>query len=83
MKTSTTGSHNDAKVDYICLERLNLRELLLSDLSGSCLEKSHLYTLSLFELIHSSFKEKNPGCLSKIINSNYLKLQLLESVKQG
>lgn len=37
-----------------------LREFVLSDLSGSCLEKSHLYSLSLFELTHSSFREKNP-----------------------
>lgn len=85
MKNSSLAANKGGKIGLNLFTKLCLREYLLSDLSGNCLEKSYLYSLSSFELTHSSFRRKtiSPGCLSEIISSNYLKLHLLEAVKQG
>lgn len=85
MKNSSLAANKTGKVGLNLFTKPCPREYLLSDLSANCLEKSYLYSLSLFELTHSSFRRKpiSPGCLSEIISSNYLKLHLLEAVKQG
>lgn len=62
MRGDETGSNSNLSI------KPYFREFLLSDLSGSCLEKSHLYSLNLFELTHSSFKEKNP--ISRVFVKN-------------
>ena len=59
VKTSSLAAMRGGKIYLNLFINLCLREYSLSDLSGNCLEKSYLYSLSLFELTHSSFGEKN------------------------
>lgn len=46
-------------MDLNLFTKPSLREYLLSNLFGNCLEKPYVYSPFLFELTHSLFREKN------------------------